>query len=478
MSAIALLPMDILGEIMFIASSIGEKFALSQVSQLWRNLALDTPLLWSSFTGGASKADCYRVPFILARSGSTTMLHINFLFTSGNAQWPAYALAALEPYVARIETLEVYFRVGVRTTPVLDSQLQFPALKTLRLRGAEYTRTLDISLSAPQLRVLDLSRLNPMRMDSLLVPSLEDVRLYLAGDTHMDTLAAIFRLCPLASRVVLHSTQSWDPYPDDYDFHEFARRPLAPALRELDLRVHEEDLERILSIGFSDVVLETLSACLYNGHSEDEVTLLARVLLPGIGLLLVFECFDSQEIELRDGAGHTRRLQCWNEDSSFEVQDVWKDLSEHYDLHKTVREIGTRTAYWEEYIESFAAYPPQAPDGITLVLSGTSEPWVDSTETPQIMRIGALAKVEFRRDSSYALTLEAIVNALGRLETLGSRAVEICIGTQELNPRDSRAVSLLALQTALAELPGNWVVLLELHREVHTRLSHGRGAAL
>ncbi|KAJ6603295.1 hypothetical protein DFH09DRAFT_1301114 [Mycena vulgaris] len=93
--------------------------------------------------------------------------------------------------------------------------------------------------------------------------------------------------------------------------------------------------------------------------SENEFALLTRALralLHGVGPLLVLESFASPEIEFRDGAGHTRH--------------VWEHLSQHYDLYKTVREIRIQTAYWEEYIESFATYPPQAPDGITLALSG------------------------------------------------------------------------------------------------------------
>lgn len=60
---------DLLSNIMLTASSIDEKFALAQVSKLWRNVALDNPLFWSSFTGGGSKADCYRVALILEPSG-------------------------------------------------------------------------------------------------------------------------------------------------------------------------------------------------------------------------------------------------------------------------------------------------------------------------------------------------------------------------------------------------------------------------
>ncbi|KAJ6603296.1 hypothetical protein DFH09DRAFT_1270222 [Mycena vulgaris] len=427
MPAIDVLPLDLLSEIMLRTSSIDEKFVLAQVFQLWRNLALETPLLWSSFTGGASKADCYRVPLVLARSGSISMLHITFSFYYAKVEWQADALAALMPYIARIETLDVEFGISVDVKSLLDSNLKFLSLKRLRLEGADY-HPISLSLSAPQLQ----------------------------REVHIETLSDIFRLCPRVSRLVLHSSQSWNPS-DDYDFQVFARRPLAPALRELDLRLNEADLERVVKIGLSDVVLETLSGCIYNGHFEGPVALLARTLLSGVGPLRVFDCFD-QEITVCDAAGHTRRFQCWNDDSSFEVQDGWKHLSEHYDLHKTVREIRIRTPYWEECIESFAAYPPQAPDGITLALSGVSEPWEYSTPTPHVMRIGGLAKVEFRRASSYDVwTLQAIVEGLARIETPGTRAVEVCIGNEEVKMLNSPGLPFPAFETALAEVSGNWV---------------------
>ncbi|KAJ6603303.1 hypothetical protein DFH09DRAFT_1354578 [Mycena vulgaris] len=428
-----------------------------QVSQLWRNLALETPLLWSSFTGGASKADCYRVPLILARGGSISMLHITFLFYYAEEKWQADALAALVPYIARIETLDVEFGMGTDVKSLLDSNLKFPSLKRLRLQGADCTGPMSLSLSAPQLQSLDIERLDPTSWETLLVPSLEDIRLHEAGEAPIETLSEILRLCPRVSRLVLHSSQSWNPS-DDSDFQAFARRPLAPALRELGLRLDEVDLERVVNIGFSDVVLDMLTGCIYNGHSESVVALLARMLLPGVGPLHVFECF-YQEITVCDDAGHTRRFQRWNDDPSFEVQDAWKHLSEHYDLYRTVREIRIRTPYWKEYIESFAAYPPQAPDGITLVLLGIPESWEDSTQMPQIMRIAGLVKVEFRRASSYdELTLEAMMQTLARIETLSTHAVEVCIGNEEVKTLNSRGLPLPAFETALAEVSGNWVV--------------------
>ncbi|KAJ7489207.1 hypothetical protein FB451DRAFT_1224046 [Mycena latifolia] len=451
MPGIELAP-DLLGDIMLRASSIDEKFVLAQVSQLWRNVALSTPLLWSSFTGGSSRADCYRIPLILERSGATAMLHIQFRFTSWNTDWPADALKALVPYVSRIETLDMVFRVPVNAEPLLGSNLQFPALRTLRLEGAEYTRTL-FSLSAPRLQSLDVEHFQAKNWDTLLGSSMENIRLFKAGDAHIETLSAIIIQCPLAWRILFHSDLAWEPCPDDHAFQVFSRRPLAPALRELELRLAEDDLERVLKIGFSDVVLDTLTGSIYNGHGEDDIELLARTLLPGIGPLLCYENLDSQEIVLRDGDGYTRRLQCWNDDSGFEVRDVWQYFSIHYDLHKTVRQIRIMTQYWDDYLRIFELYPPQSQDGITLGIR-IHEEWndeADSVTATQVMRICGLAKVEFSSDRYFKLTLESILNFLARLEPSEGHKVEVCIG-DELPP------SFTAFRMSLSELPGNWVV--------------------
>ncbi|KAJ7092123.1 hypothetical protein C8R43DRAFT_908170 [Mycena crocata] len=339
MSGIALLTVDLLADIMLRASSIEDKFALAQVSHLWRCVALDAPLLWSYFTGGASKADCYRVPLVLARTGTTTKLHIHFCFDKKDAAWPAAALAALVPYAVRIETLDVEFasHMPIVVTPLLNSNLNFPALRTLRLNGPEYARPFLLSVSAPQLRTLDLHRIDTKTWNTLLVPTLEDVRLCESGDSGIETLSDVFAQCPRVERLVLQSDHRWSSQAEnDVDFDVFARRPLAPALKELELRLDEQDLERVLKIGFSDVVLDSVSGSIYNGHSPDEVELLSRALLPGLGPLRFFEWVDYTHIELRDNGGHIRHMECWNEDSNFELPDVWQHLSEKYNLHKTV----------------------------------------------------------------------------------------------------------------------------------------------
>ncbi|KAJ7665598.1 hypothetical protein B0H17DRAFT_1143375 [Mycena rosella] len=156
MPVINLLTSDVLVDLMLRASStIQNKLALSQVSQLWRNVALDTPLLWSSVTGGLSKAYCYRVPLILKRN-----------------DWHAHAFEALLPYLARIETLEVFLQRFTRNAnPLLRSNLQFPALQTLRLEGGG--DDLFLWIAAPRLRSLYLEDfvIDRPKLHALLVPT-------------------------------------------------------------------------------------------------------------------------------------------------------------------------------------------------------------------------------------------------------------------------------------------------------------------
>ncbi|KAF7347223.1 hypothetical protein MVEN_01477200 [Mycena venus] len=463
MPNIGLLVSDILTEIMsHLPSAIGQKFAIAQVSRFWRNVALDNHLFWSSFSGGPSKADCYRVPFVLERSGSA-ILHIQFSFTSGDVtNWHADAMKALIPYVSRIETLKMEFWVysnhSVSPNTVealLNSNLDFSALQTLRLEGPEYGRRPPLLLKAPRLRTLDIERFYPKNLGALLSPCLESIRLYKVGAT-LDTLLDIFDRCPRAWRVVLDSEEGYGSYDsrysDDY-FEAFTRRrPLAPALRELELRTANPDLGRVLKAAFPDVVLPTLTGCLYNS----DIDVLSRALLPGLGPLVFFEIFDSQQHELRDAGGHVRRLQCWNEDSSFEADWVWEFLCTHYDLHRTVREI--RISQWGDYAEMFERFPPQLPDGIILAFAASWDMPVGYPVSPEdeedkaymtkTMRIPGLAKVEFPGDCPQLL-LKSVLDVLAHIEPPAARKVEVCIHGRKLLMADTEKDAFDVLQTTL-----------------------------
>ncbi|KAJ7684437.1 hypothetical protein DFH06DRAFT_1155637 [Mycena polygramma] len=457
MSGIGLLVPDLLCEIMLsLPLGIDQKFAFAQVSRLWRIVALDSQLFWSSFTG-TSKLDCARVPLVLKRSGSSSMLHIQFGFHDAATDWPAEALKALVPSVIRIETLDVHFRLTVDITALLNSNLEFPSLRILRLKGPTYDKSPEVWLRAPSLQTLDVQRINPKNLSTLLSPSLEDIALREAGGYALGSLLDIFEQCPRAWRVVLQHV--WGDAMEEEDFDHSARRPLAPALRELELRLGDYDLALVLKAGFSDVVLPTLTGCIYNGHGEDDLELLTTALLPGVGPLVVFKLIDMQEIELHDEDGRIRRLQCWNDDSSFEVEEleVWKYLSIHYDLHKTVGELRIRPEYWDEYLESFAAYPPQSHDGITL---GFETEWDyniegflagDSPQTPK-MQIPGLAKVELWGPRNGDSWTEAISKVLTRIEAPPARHVEVCVGTMQSKLRDTERDDLVA---SLTSLPGD-----------------------
>ncbi|KAJ7348918.1 hypothetical protein DFH08DRAFT_998182 [Mycena albidolilacea] len=135
MAAIALLAPELLLEIMLMRpDSIDQKFTIAQVSRLWRDVALNRHLFWSSFSGD-SEADYHRLPLMLKRSGSSNILNIQFRFKYSYS-WDD-SLTVFVPYVARIETLVMMFSVTVNVTALLCSGLEFPILRTL-------LRTLDI----------------------------------------------------------------------------------------------------------------------------------------------------------------------------------------------------------------------------------------------------------------------------------------------------------------------------------------------
>ncbi|KAJ7141757.1 hypothetical protein C8R43DRAFT_928396 [Mycena crocata] len=464
MSTTAHFSLDILRNIMLQSSTIEEKFTVSQVSQVWRSVALNTPRLWSSFTdnGKTTRMDCHRLPILLERTGATTVLHIRLRFTEPHADWTTAGLTALVPYAARIETLDIELTMSLPDTSLLQSNLHFPALETLRLKGAEHGATAVLSLSAPQLRILDVERFVSPNWDQMLVPSLEDISLCF-GNAEIGTLAAIFERCPAAWRVVLREDDEQPalPFPADrYDFTVPRRTPLAPALRELELELEEEEIGCVLRNGFVDVALETVTACIYEGPDADVLELLTGTLLFGVGPLLVYS-FDGQKLEVRDGAGHVRRLQCWDDFSGFEIPGAWVHLSMLRSLHKSVREIRIPTDNWEEYAEAFVTYPPQSE--VVLCLRGTIP---EQSEEITTMRIPGLTKVELSSEEkdefgcADTLTISSILDTLVRLEPPSDRTVEVCIRdpefkTGDFGERTPESSPFSVLKTAL---PKPWVV--------------------
>ncbi|KAJ6546827.1 hypothetical protein B0H19DRAFT_1162676 [Mycena capillaripes] len=467
MSGVGLLIPDILGDIMFrLPMSIDQKFTFAQVSRFWRDVALHNHLFWSSFTGrddyrGASKADCSRLPLVLARSGSSSTLHIQFRFTRGGTDWPTDALKALVPYVARIETLDVELNVAMDVEALLNSNLEFPALQTLRLNSYTYHTAPYILLTAPQLRILDIKRAHLLNWATLLSSSLENITIW---DSTLEMFVDILKRCPWAWRIMLRSDDSWYSDSTQHDpFETFSSRPLAPALRELELRVEDSDLARVLQAAFSDVVLPTLTGCIYNAHGEDDLELLTGALLPGVGPLIVFKLVDMDDLELHDADGRIRHLQCWNDDSAFEVEDTWRYLSIHYGLHKTVREIRIRPEYWEEYLAAFEPYPPQLQDGITFGIDIDWEtsfsPAGDGAQTTKIMQIPGLVKVNFHVADNPIINgalLEIILAILAHIEpSVARNRVEVCVGKKKLKMEHTMQDAVAALQTAL---PNHWVI--------------------
>ncbi|KAJ7128479.1 hypothetical protein C8R44DRAFT_873195 [Mycena epipterygia] len=179
MSSVARPGLDLFSDIMLRESSIEEKFALSQVLRLWRDLALDTLRL-----------NHHAVYSLL--------LH----------QW-CYGMAC-----GRVEG-------------------------TGALRDTH--RNTGFFCAIVRLQTLELQCFDATNWVTLLVPSLENIRLSFANNTNLGTLSVIFARFP-------------------------PRRPLAPALRELELQLDLE-LQRVLNIGFADEALLTVTG---DGSVQDE----------------------------------------------------------------------------------------------------------------------------------------------------------------------------------------------------------------
>jgi hypothetical protein len=447
MSNVGLLVPDILGEIMSrLPSGINQKFAFAQVSRYWRDVALNNHLFWSSFAT-VSEAELYRIPIVLERSGNV-MLHASFYFAPCYPpDWHAKALAALVPHLARIETLDVSAGYSLPPSVVevlLNSNLEFPALQTLRLAGPEFGRFPPVQLTAPQLRTLDIRHFDSENWAPLFSSSLENITLYNSRAMGLQPLLEIFDRCPRAWRVVYDSGYAdVGSYKDEF-FEAFTRRqPLAPALRELELRTDSTDLCRILKAGFPDIVLPTLTACVW----DSTMSVITEALLPGVGPLVVFELDRRMyQVELRDDNGLTRRLQSWNDDAALEVDCTWEYLSVHYNLYKTVREL--RIGHWDQYVEIFERYPPQLPDGITLVYISDGDEERESELTKK-MHIPGLARLKFFGEPP--MTLKSVLRILSLVEPPATRKVEVCIHNMKLRTTEKGVDAFDVFQSAFPE---------------------------
>ncbi|KAJ7827032.1 hypothetical protein B0H14DRAFT_1241999 [Mycena olivaceomarginata] len=269
MSGVQLLVPELLREILLrLPWGIDQKFHVAQVSRYWRDVALHYPLFWSSFCATYTN----RLPIVLERSG-TAMLHIELFLVTGltgpDTDWPAKALAALLPYVARIETLDIELSEGYlldgtyplssqTIDPLLHSNLEFSFLKTLRLVGPYSFEGYKprILLKAPRLQTLDLQYFVPEDLDALLSPGLENIRLCDWRINSVETLFHISTRCARVWRVVLSDCNARDPQIESFA----VQQPFALALRELEIGpMKSVDIAHILTTWLSDVILHTLT---------------------------------------------------------------------------------------------------------------------------------------------------------------------------------------------------------------------------
>jgi hypothetical protein len=108
-----------------------------------------------------------------------------------------------------------------------------------------------------------------------------------------------------------------------------------------------------------------------------------------------------------------------------------------------VREL--RITRWNEYVEIFERYPPQLPDGITLIYTGaahsymassisTEEEQEDNEYVTKTMRIPGLARLEL--SGGYPLILKSVLRILPLVEPPAARQVEACIRNMKLLTTD------------------------------------------
>ncbi|KAH7091879.1 hypothetical protein BKA62DRAFT_723706 [Auriculariales sp. MPI-PUGE-AT-0066] len=430
---------DVLGDIFLELqpSSISQKIALSRVSQVWRAVALGLPQLWATFVA-EKREDYEHLALTLHRAGDALPIRAElkqFGTGWGVAGTMKVALLAMVPFVPRLARFHV--RTDLSITPLLNSHLEFP-----------------LSLKAPRLEKLVLRNAEPDGLRDILAPSLKSIEIFMCNVTSGLTLADIFPRCRHLEQLQLHTHpfgDGWDEQGgEDYDLSFLDARPLAPALNYLDVRLPIPVLNDLVSRGFSDVVLQSLSGSIYNGHYIDYVEALATPLLKGCKRITSFEFVSADDIVVRDDAGRVRRFQTFNEDSSWEISEFWQYLVEKHDAHKTVRHWQIRVAYWDNLVEAFESFPPdpEGNEGTSLAIqAGYDEVGMVSAGSKfdlSTLNIPRLAKVSFVMNDSSRLNPEVIVECLRYIEVPDGRTIEVCIGGIPLKgdapPWEKRAV--------------------------------------
>lgn len=460
---------DVLEEIFTRVHSafITQKFALSQVCQAWRAVALTSPRVWSTFTVN-TEADAKLLPHALHRTGDATDLDAQFNFTSGDEDWPVDALKALVPYTGRVARLSAYFRVQLKIGTLLDSALEFPRLRVLDIVGPEFGERMCLSFRAPNLERLKLCNMEQRNWPALFVKSLQSIHISMCNGVEALTLAEIFPRCPDLHTLILH-TYSFSDWPEDDEddgvdaeadddddgsdgesdnsasgdsYADRRRRqrdtswlepkPLAPNLKLLDVQIPMPALRLLLNRGFSDVVLPNLAGSIFNGHYMDWIDELASPLLRGFGDIIAFKLLDVSSIELTDDAGRVRRLDVLNDDSSWEVGEMWEYLSTRHGANKTVRTWQVRMPYWENLHEAFKEYPPLATEDVTIIFSyGYDEVSMARrgvTEYVDVLQLPAVHRVEFFAESTIDLTPGVILACLASVPSKEGQMVDVCIG--------------------------------------------------
>ncbi|EJD43978.1 hypothetical protein AURDEDRAFT_167031 [Auricularia subglabra TFB-10046 SS5] len=300
---IAVLSDDLLSEILLLATekSINDKFAVAQVSRHWRTVALDAPLLWSSFCL-ATHADHLLLPRILSLSSSCPLdIALHFHSQTSHELVVAELLARLAARIRGLDVRLVRGKTPQNLAPLLNADLHFPIMESLNVNVGP--TNLRIA-SAPALRALSLAlvQTDSTTLGQLLGPQLGTLELVLCSPLHASDLGAVCMRCPGLVRLLLRGARDTEPAFGLGEPTAKLRGSIAPGLRSLDLWLPCREMLEFLSRVFPHVPPE-ISARVSGSINTTDMVRLCHALLRGIDTLVAFELLSRRKLVLRDSQG-------------------------------------------------------------------------------------------------------------------------------------------------------------------------------
>ncbi|KZV85055.1 hypothetical protein EXIGLDRAFT_753504 [Exidia glandulosa HHB12029] len=355
------LPYDLLRSIFLHVDpqDIYEKFRLAAVSRQWRDAALATALLWSTFVI-ASRKNAVVLPLLLARSAEAP-LRVVVDFAGRLTGVPLTAAAQqqvirrLLAHAARFQKLVLY--LDSNTPPIaaesfLGSAVEFPALLHLEVIGMVPAPPLDIR--ARNLRVLELEHVYIVDGTTIFVASIEVLRLRYVADAGV--LLDVFRACRNLRELELvsvgRSTRS--------DFTLASMSDCYPRhLRSITFRAPDADYDFALVLAAAkstNIVSNFVDVSLSDGrlNSASRVDLMA-LMCHGLVAPLALDVRNADDsFELYDCNARTRRFRIW--EPPYHTGWDWFSLGAHLPLAQ-LRRVSFDVEMWSALIPLAAQWP-------------------------------------------------------------------------------------------------------------------------